>query len=137
MLFIFFNLIFYCIMIEYSYLLTIGTTRKLMIVAYFCWTLVTFWFSALEFFFLFNVLWLNALTPWQLPQQENSYDCGLFLLHYLELFLAEAPLNFNPFKLTKFSNFVSDLLILSSLVYFKLFMRTQTRNHWKEYLFPF
>ncbi|KAH1125017.1 hypothetical protein GYH30_014585 [Glycine max] len=43
--------------------------------------------------------------PLALPQQENSYDCGLFLLHYLELFLAEAPLNFNPFKLTKFSNF--------------------------------
>ncbi|KAG5045434.1 hypothetical protein GLYMA_06G095600v4 [Glycine max] len=45
--------------------------------------------------------------PLALPQQENSYDCGLFLLHYLELFLAEAPLNFNPFKLTKFSNFLN------------------------------
>ncbi|XP_058786266.1 probable ubiquitin-like-specific protease 2B isoform X2 [Vicia villosa] len=43
--------------------------------------------------------------PLTLPQQDNSYDCGLFLLHYLELFLAEAPLTFNPFKLTKFSNF--------------------------------
>ncbi|XP_061348620.1 probable ubiquitin-like-specific protease 2B isoform X2 [Gastrolobium bilobum] len=42
-----------------------------------------------------------------LPQQENSYDCGLFLLHYLELFLAEAPLNLNPFKLPKFSNFLN------------------------------
>ncbi|XP_020984512.1 probable ubiquitin-like-specific protease 2B [Arachis duranensis] len=42
-----------------------------------------------------------------LPQQENSYDCGLFLLHYLELFLSEAPSNFNPFKLTKFSNFLN------------------------------
>ncbi|KAK4263547.1 hypothetical protein QN277_028941 [Acacia crassicarpa] len=40
-----------------------------------------------------------------LPQQENSYDCGLSLLHYLELFLAEIPENFNPLKLTKFSNF--------------------------------
>ncbi|KAJ1416411.1 Ulp1 protease family, C-terminal catalytic domain [Sesbania bispinosa] len=45
--------------------------------------------------------------PVALPQQENSYDCGLFLLQYLELFLAEAPLNFNPFKLTKFSNFLN------------------------------
>ncbi|KAH1110593.1 hypothetical protein GYH30_009434 [Glycine max] len=45
--------------------------------------------------------------PLALPQQENSYDCGLFLLHYLELFLVEAPLNFNPFKLTKFSNFLN------------------------------
>ncbi|XP_020962164.1 probable ubiquitin-like-specific protease 2B [Arachis ipaensis] len=47
-----------------------------------------------------------------LPQQENSYDCGLFLLHYLELFLSEAPSNFNPFKLTKFSNFVSGVFYL-------------------------
>ncbi|OIV97855.1 hypothetical protein TanjilG_12612 [Lupinus angustifolius] len=45
--------------------------------------------------------------PLVLPQQENSFDCGLFLLHYLELFLAEAPCNFNPFKLTKFSNFLN------------------------------
>ncbi|KAL4332375.1 hypothetical protein GQ457_07G024180 [Hibiscus cannabinus] len=43
----------------------------------------------------------------ELPQQENSFDCGLFLLHYLELFLAEAPPNFNPFKITKFSNFLN------------------------------
>ncbi|XVF36594.1 hypothetical protein REPUB_Repub19eG0070700 [Reevesia pubescens] len=43
----------------------------------------------------------------ELPQQENSFDCGLFLLHYLELFLAEAPLNFNPFKITKFSDFLN------------------------------
>ncbi|XP_028802157.1 probable ubiquitin-like-specific protease 2B [Neltuma alba] len=45
--------------------------------------------------------------PLALPQQENSYDCGLFLLHYLELFLAEIPENFNPLKLTKFSNFLN------------------------------
>ncbi|KAF2556272.1 hypothetical protein F2Q68_00013126 [Brassica cretica] len=43
----------------------------------------------------------------ELPQQENSYDCGLFLLHYLELFLAEAPQNFSPFKIYNASNFVS------------------------------
>ncbi|GLU16085.1 hypothetical protein SLE2022_325350 [Rubroshorea leprosula] len=43
----------------------------------------------------------------ELPQQENSFDCGLFLLHYLELFLAEAPTNFSPFKITKFSNFLN------------------------------
>ncbi|KAJ0025204.1 hypothetical protein Pint_08478 [Pistacia integerrima] len=46
-------------------------------------------------------------VPLELPQQENSFDCGLFLLHYLELFLAEAPVNFSPFKLTKFSNFLN------------------------------
>lgn len=45
--------------------------------------------------------------PCQLPQQENSFDCGLFLLHYLELFLAEAPVDFSPFKIIKCSKFVS------------------------------
>ncbi|KAJ8645586.1 hypothetical protein MRB53_007334 [Persea americana] len=45
--------------------------------------------------------------PLELPQQENSFDCGLFLLHYVELFLKEAPVNFNPFKITKFSDFLS------------------------------
>ncbi|XP_058746352.1 probable ubiquitin-like-specific protease 2A [Vicia villosa] len=43
----------------------------------------------------------------EVPQQENSYDCGIFLLHYLELFLAEAPFNFNPLKITKLSNFLN------------------------------
>lgn len=52
--------------------------------------------------------------PCQLPQQENSFDCGLFLLHYLELFLEEAPVNFSPFKIIKCSKFVS-LLTLSHL----------------------
>ncbi|KAJ1434905.1 Ulp1 protease family, C-terminal catalytic domain [Sesbania bispinosa] len=42
----------------------------------------------------------------ELPQQENLYDCGLFLLHYVEQFLKEAPINFNPFRITKFSNFL-------------------------------
>ncbi|XP_022131769.1 probable ubiquitin-like-specific protease 2B isoform X2 [Momordica charantia] len=45
--------------------------------------------------------------PLELPQQENSFDCGLFLLHYLELFLAEAPLDFSPFKISKFSKFLN------------------------------
>ncbi|XP_068303549.1 probable ubiquitin-like-specific protease 2B isoform X2 [Pyrus communis] len=46
-------------------------------------------------------------VPLELPQQENSFDCGLFLLHYLELFLADAPVHFSPFKITKFSNFLN------------------------------
>ncbi|XP_038888442.1 uncharacterized protein LOC120078284 isoform X4 [Benincasa hispida] len=45
--------------------------------------------------------------PLELPQQENSFDCGLFLLHYVELFLEGAPVNFNPLKILKFSNFLS------------------------------
>ncbi|XP_061946995.1 probable ubiquitin-like-specific protease 2B isoform X2 [Populus nigra] len=43
----------------------------------------------------------------ELPQQENLYDCGLFLLHYVELFLEEAPIDFSPLKITEFSNFLS------------------------------
>ncbi|XP_043713348.1 probable ubiquitin-like-specific protease 2B [Telopea speciosissima] len=46
-------------------------------------------------------------VPLELPQQENSFDCGLFLLHYVELFLEEAPVDFSPFKITKFSHFLS------------------------------
>lgn len=39
---------------------------------------------------------LLFVTP-ELPQQGNSYDCGLFLLYYLERFLQQAPVNFSPF----------------------------------------
>ncbi|OWM71333.1 probable ubiquitin-like-specific protease 2B isoform X1 [Punica granatum] len=46
-------------------------------------------------------------VPLDLPQQENSFDCGLFLLHYLELFLAEAPPTFNPTKISKFSRYLN------------------------------
>eukprot|EP00257_Ricinus_communis_P013978 XP_015571549.1 probable ubiquitin-like-specific protease 2B isoform X1 [Ricinus communis] len=46
-------------------------------------------------------------VPLELPQQENSFDCGLFLLHYLELFLADAPVNFSPFKINRFSKFLN------------------------------
>ncbi|KAL7245537.1 hypothetical protein ACSBR2_000799 [Camellia fascicularis] len=46
-------------------------------------------------------------VPLELPQQQNSFDCGLFLLHYVERFLGDAPLNFSPFKITKFSNFLN------------------------------
>ncbi|KAK8465265.1 hypothetical protein PHAVU_009G037600 [Phaseolus vulgaris] len=63
----------------------------------------------------FNMCFL----PLALPQQENSYDCGLFLLHYLELFLTEAPLNFNPIKLTKFSNFLNVDWFLPAEAYLK------------------
>ncbi|KAJ0678459.1 putative Ulp1 peptidase [Helianthus annuus] len=27
----------------------------------------------------------------QVPQQKNSYDCGLFVLYYIERFIKEAP----------------------------------------------
>ncbi|PWA91648.1 ulp1 protease family, C-terminal catalytic domain-containing protein [Artemisia annua] len=43
----------------------------------------------------------------ELPQQPNSYDCGLFLLHYVELFLEQAPINFNPFKISQSVDFLN------------------------------
>ncbi|CAN6309899.1 unnamed protein product [Urochloa humidicola] len=43
----------------------------------------------------------------EVPQQDNAYDCGLFLLHYAELFLMDAPSNFNPLKIDIFSGFLS------------------------------
>ncbi|CAN6298317.1 unnamed protein product [Urochloa humidicola] len=43
----------------------------------------------------------------ELPQQDNAFDCGLFLLHYAELFLMDAPSNFNPLKIDIFSGFLS------------------------------
>ncbi|XP_021625723.1 probable ubiquitin-like-specific protease 2B isoform X3 [Manihot esculenta] len=46
-------------------------------------------------------------VPLELPQQENSFDCGLFLLHYVELFLEEVPINFSPFRITEYSNFLN------------------------------
>lgn len=30
------------------------------------------------------------------PQQQNSYDCALFMLHYMELFVKQAPIYFSP-----------------------------------------
>ncbi|EPS70957.1 hypothetical protein M569_03802, partial [Genlisea aurea] len=42
----------------------------------------------------------------ELPQQQNSYDCGLFLLHYVELFLDEVPTNFSVYNITPYSKFL-------------------------------
>ncbi|KAI3887859.1 hypothetical protein MKX03_015492 [Papaver bracteatum] len=43
----------------------------------------------------------------EVPQQENSYDCGLFVLHYVECFLQEAPVNFSLFDIAKDSTFLN------------------------------
>ncbi|MCL7022717.1 hypothetical protein MKW94_005281 [Papaver nudicaule] len=43
----------------------------------------------------------------ELPQQENSFDCGLFLLHYVECFLEDAPNSFSPLNISKSSNFLN------------------------------
>lgn len=45
--------------------------------------------------------------PLELPQQQNSFDCGLFMLHYMELFEEQAPVKFSPFRLSKSSRFLN------------------------------
>ncbi|XP_012838859.1 PREDICTED: probable ubiquitin-like-specific protease 2B isoform X1 [Erythranthe guttata] len=45
-------------------------------------------------------------VPLELPQQQNSYDCGLFLLHYVELFVEEVPTNFSIYKITSSAKFL-------------------------------
>ncbi|XP_047972793.1 probable ubiquitin-like-specific protease 2B isoform X1 [Salvia hispanica] len=47
-------------------------------------------------------------VPLEVPQQQNLYDCGLFLLHYVELFLEEVPTNFNIYKITQSLNFLQE-----------------------------
>ncbi|XP_057804969.1 probable ubiquitin-like-specific protease 2B [Salvia miltiorrhiza] len=47
-------------------------------------------------------------VPLEVPQQQNSYDCGLFLLHYVELFLEEVSSNFNIYKITSSSKFLQE-----------------------------
>ncbi|XP_071713900.1 probable ubiquitin-like-specific protease 2B isoform X2 [Rutidosis leptorrhynchoides] len=32
----------------------------------------------------------------EVPQQQNCYDCALFMLHYMERFVKQLPINFNP-----------------------------------------
>ncbi|KAL3634050.1 hypothetical protein CASFOL_021104 [Castilleja foliolosa] len=44
--------------------------------------------------------------PLELPQQQNLYDCGLFLLHYVELFLEEVPANFSIYQIASSSKFL-------------------------------
>ena len=31
----------------------------------------------------------------KVPQQDNQHDCGIYLLHYVEVFLKVAPMRFN------------------------------------------
>ncbi|CAA7037749.1 unnamed protein product [Microthlaspi erraticum] len=47
------------------------------------------------------------LISLELPQQGNSFDCGLFLLHYMELFVAQAPAKFNPSLIPRSANFLT------------------------------
>ncbi|XP_070055995.1 probable ubiquitin-like-specific protease 2B isoform X4 [Nicotiana tomentosiformis] len=40
----------------------------------------------------------------ELPQQQNLSDCGLFLLHYVEHFLAEDPACISPYRIKNYHN---------------------------------
>ncbi|KAK1359169.1 putative ubiquitin-like-specific protease 2B [Heracleum sosnowskyi] len=48
--------------------------------------------------------WDVPFLSLEVPQQKNLFDCGLFLLHYAELFVEEAPENFNPFRILNSSS---------------------------------
>jgi Ulp1 family protease len=34
---------------------------------------------------------LLSIFTWQVPRQRNEYDCGLFMLYYIDKFIQEAP----------------------------------------------
>ena len=42
-----------------------------------------------------------------MPQQPNGFDCGVYLLHYVELFAKQAPSHFKLDKDQGFPYFVS------------------------------
>lgn len=44
----------------------------------------------------------------EVPQQNNMYDCGLFLLHYVEMFLKAAPTTFSLSELENTTYFLSN-----------------------------
>lgn len=45
----------------------------------------------------FNKQLLDVVMPAMLPQQKNYIDCGLFLLHFAQLFLMNPPKAFFSF----------------------------------------
>ncbi|KAL0308105.1 UNVERIFIED_CONTAM: putative ubiquitin-like-specific protease 2B [Sesamum angustifolium] len=55
---------------------------------------------------LYSKIQKLKVHPLELPQQQNLYDCGLFLLHYVELFLEEVSPNFSIYKITPSSKFL-------------------------------
>lgn len=61
-----------------------------------------------------DIIFFTHASCWnlQVPQQQNSFDCGLFLLHYVELFLEEVPANFSICKITSSTKFVCKMLSL-------------------------
>ncbi|ETV97622.1 hypothetical protein H310_09517 [Aphanomyces invadans] len=49
----------------------------------------------------FNAANLPAICPPEIPRQANYTDCGVFVLHYVELFLTSPPLVSTAFVATK------------------------------------
>ncbi len=45
----------------------------------------------------------RKLTIVQVPQQRNSYDCGIFLLHFAEIFMSE-PSRYHKLMVSSFSS---------------------------------
>jgi len=46
--------------------------------------------------FMFDRTSLDLIVPKSTPQQANSVDCGLYLLHFAELFLKNPPMVLSP-----------------------------------------
>lgn len=56
----------------------------------------------------------------QVPQQKNEYDCGLFVLYFIERFIIDAPDRFTNDDLAMVS-----IIKLNSLCFQSRFWRTQ------------
>lgn len=68
---------------------------------------------------IFLKIWISCdiLAPFtfccQVPQQENDYDCGLFVLFYMQRFIDEAPKRLQKKDLSMVShNFITVSLCL-------------------------
>ncbi|KAK6805496.1 hypothetical protein RDI58_003281 [Solanum bulbocastanum] len=66
----------------------------------------------------------------ELPQQENSYDCGLFLLHYVELFLEQAPINFKLSLISASSKFVRESELRHAALTLRTYMSAFCHTSW-------
>ena len=56
----------------------------------------------------------------QVPGQNNAYDCGIFMLYYIQRFIIEAPENFTRDRLVMVSG-ANSFLYFSVLIMLCLF----------------
>lgn len=47
---------------------------------------------------LVNLIHADETNSFQVPQQRNGEDCGIFVLYFINLFLEGAPENFSIFE---------------------------------------